>query len=149
MYEKIKIKNEEFGLSRMVSTFDYKHIKKKGIDSYVEIGDFKLPWNREYENETWAEKASTIDEIGSIYTVQGFDLNYVGVVIGKSIKKQGNKIVIDASNYKDKGAFSQITTNNNTIRNLDLNEVKEKIILNSLNILLKRGIKGLYIYFDS
>ena len=40
----------------------------------------------------------------------------------------------------DKGAY----TGMDGIENV--NEAKEKIVLNSINILMKRGIKGLYIY---
>ncbi len=39
-----------------------------------------------YSEQSWAEKDYTIDEIGSTYTVQGFDLNYVGVELGPSVK---------------------------------------------------------------
>ncbi|WP_235697653.1 DNA/RNA helicase domain-containing protein [Corynebacterium diphtheriae] len=31
---------------------------------------------------SWAEKPHTINEVGSIFTIQGFDLNYAGVIIG-------------------------------------------------------------------
>jgi len=34
----------------------------------------------------------------------------------------------------------------NSLNDTQINELKEKIILNSLNVLLKRPIKGLYIY---
>lgn len=143
MHEEIKSKNKEFGLSRVVSTFDYLH-KKDGGTYYVKEsnGDYKLAWNTTSTKYTWAEKPETVHEAGSIYTIQGFDLNYVGVVLGPSVQYDAAKdeLVIDTSKYMDKGAY----TGMDGIENV--NEAKEKIVLNSINILMKRGIKGLYIY---
>lgn len=144
MYEAIKRKNNQYGLARIVSTFDFLH-KKDGADYFVETEDFKLPWNRDYKNNNWAEIEETMDEVGSIYTIQGFDLNYVGVILGPSVKYDSIKdeIYIDIKAYKDKKAFSVPSTIDKSI---DINKVKEQIVLNSINVLLKRGIKGTYIY---
>ncbi|WP_394189803.1 DUF2075 domain-containing protein [Paenisporosarcina quisquiliarum] len=143
MSEAIKHQNELFGLSRVVSTFDFLH-KKDGDTYYVKEsnGDYQLPWNTTSPKFTWAENPNTVHEAGSIYTIQGFDLNFVGVVLGLSVKYNEFKdeIVIDTDLYMDKGAY----TGMDGIENVA--EAKEKIVLNSLNILMKRGIKGLYIY---
>lgn len=143
MHAKIKKQNLAHGLSRVVSTFDYLH-KKDGGTYYVKEsnGEYKMPWNTTSTKYTWAEKTETIHEAGSIYTIQGFDLNYVGVVLGPSVQYDAEQdvIVIDTSKYMDKGAYA------GTEGIANVNEVKEKIVLNSINILMKRGIKGLYIY---
>lgn len=59
-------------------------------------------------NVAWAENPKSIREVGSIYTVQGFDLNYVGVVLGPSVtyNEDEDKLVLDPAKYKDTGAFS-------------------------------------------
>ena len=105
-------------------------------------GAYQMPWNTTSTKYTWAEKAETVHEAGSIYTIQGFDLNYVGVVLGPSVQYDAanDEIIIDTSKYMDKGAY----TGMDGIENV--NEAKEKIVLNSINVLMKRGIKGLYIY---
>lgn len=141
MYENIIEKNNEHKLSRMVSTFDYLH-KKDGSDYYVETNDFKLPWNKTFDSQkAWAEM-NTINEVGSIYTIHGFDLNYVGVILGPSIDYDeiNDEIIIDSTKYMDKEAFK----NSKSFDNAD--KLKEKIILNSINVLMKRGVNGLYIY---
>ncbi|MDV2583334.1 DUF2075 domain-containing protein [Alkalibacillus haloalkaliphilus] len=136
-------KNEQYGLSRMVSTFDYVH-KKDGDTYYVDPSGINMPWNITHENKTWAEEAETINEVGSIYTVQGFDLNYVGVILGPSVKydEENDKLFIDTGQYEDKGAF----TSRKDLSFEENEEIKEEIILNSINVLMKRGIHGLYIY---
>lgn len=143
MHNQIKKQNTMYGLSRVVSTFDYVH-KKDGGTYYINESnnEYKMPWNTTSTKYTWAEKPDTIDEAGSIYTIQGFDLNYVGVVLGPSVQydEVQDMIVIDTSKYMDKGAYAGIEGITN------VNEAKEKIVLNSINILMKRGIKGLYIY---
>ena len=141
MYKVIQEKNDKHGLARIVSTFDYVH-KKDGQDYYIEEKGFKLPWNGDYGNITWAEKAETVKEAGSIYTIQGFDLNYVGVILGPSISydEESDSLKIVTENYKDTEAYRGKDEFE------DSEKVKEKIILNSLNVLMKRGIHGLYIY---
>lgn len=56
------------------------------------------------------DKGSTVKEAGSIYTVQGFDLNYVGVILGPSITydEENDQLVIKTELYKDTGAFTGI-----------------------------------------
>ncbi|MGL4383265.1 MAG: DNA/RNA helicase domain-containing protein, partial [Bacilli bacterium] len=145
MHECLIEKDKLVGLSRIVATFDYEH-KKNGEIFYVQEEGLKLPWNIVTQN-VWAQDINTRNEVGSIYTIQGFDLNYVGVIIGPSIKydETRQELVIAPEYYKDLGAFNNIDAT--AIKHgLQASDIKEKIILNSLNILLKRGVKGLYIY---
>lgn len=139
----IREQDRKYGLSRVVSTFDFEH-KKDGETYYVSdaTGNFKLPWNTTDSRVTWAENPATKEEAGSIYTIQGFDLNYVGVVLGPSVMfdEATDKLVIDSKKYMDRGAFA------GTDGIEDAEKVKEQIILNSINVLMKRGIKGLFIY---
>lgn len=145
MHDAIIEKNKECKLSRVVSTFDYIH-KKDGNDYFVDEPDFSLAWNRTDYKSTWAEEPQTIKEVGSIYTIQGFDLNYVGVILGPSIgyDKENHRLKIDVSKYRDTEAFRQSSEEIRTKE--ELLKMKEQIILNSMNVLLKRGVKGLYIY---
>ena len=136
-------KDQDLGLSRIIGTFDYEH-KKDGNTYLVDPGGINLPWNSTVNNQTWAERPETIHEVGSIYTIQGFDLNYAGVVIGPSVDydPEMNRIVVDPNRYMDRGA---------KVRRADMDDdtyaqALEQMILNSLNVLLKRGVKGLYLY---
>ncbi|MQS89267.1 DUF2075 domain-containing protein [Companilactobacillus mishanensis] len=144
MYQALREMNSKYGQSRIVSTADYPSTLD-GKKHYINEGNFHLPWDQyNYDSVTWAQKESTIDEIGSIYTVQGFDLNYVAVIMGPSVKYAGDgKIKIDVSEYEDQESFKN--RHDNDVQDLDT--VKQQIILNSMNVLLKRGIKGLFVYF--
>ena len=144
MYQQLRQDNATYQKSRIVATADYPSTLD-GKKHFVNEGEFHLPWDQyNYSNVTWAQKESTIDEIGSIYTVQGFDLNYVAVIIGPSVVYDGNgSIKIDIDKYEDQEAFKKRHQADLT----DVDAAKKAIILNSINVLLKRGVKGVYVYF--
>lgn len=77
-----------------------------------------------------------------MYTIQGFDLNYAGVILGRSIgyNKEKDCLELKPEYYDDHAGF----TKKKNISNPE--HVKRKIIMNSLNVLLTRGTKGLYVY---
>lgn len=152
---KSKAENQEYGLSRMLATFDWDYIdKKKPKDSAywnVSVGDFHLPWNlqlptsaaqkRRNRSLAWAEQEQTIDEVGSTFTIQGFDLNYAGVIIGPSVKYRDGKIVFDREASKNKKA-----TQRRELKNGEKVYLSDTLLKNELNVLLTRGVNGLYLY---
>ena len=148
---KLKNKDQTLGISRLVATYDWPFVeeKKKQVRPkwFVEIGDWKAPWNqqlkpeKEYAKLSWIEQPQTIDEIGSTFTVQGFDLNYVGVIIGPSGKYRDGKIIYDISESKNKGAVQ-----NRKLANGEKVNYGERLLRNELNVLLTRGVNGLYIF---
>ena len=146
--------DEDRGLSRLVATFDWKYSsgkKPEGGSWNVEFGDFCMPWNREIELSpkekravrglSWAEQPQTIDEIGSTFTIQGFDLNIVGVILGPSVQWRDGKIVHVPSQSQNAAAKNKRTLSDGTKAN-----VTESLLKNELNVLLTRGVHGLYIY---
>lgn len=149
-----KSSDVEKGLSRVLATFDWKYSSKnKGETYYVSAGNLTLPWNKELEsnlsrkerrknrNKAWAEQAHTINEAGSTFTIQGFDLNYAGVIIGPSVKYREGRVIFDPSSSANSGA-----TQKRTMRDGKKVSVAEVLIRNELNVLLTRGVHGLYIY---
>ncbi|HFU1108894.1 TPA: DUF2075 domain-containing protein, partial [Streptococcus suis] len=144
------------GISRTIASFDWEYSSNKKPENtdfwMVKIGTCEMPWNlqlQEYDialkkqnkNRSWAEQPHTINEVGSHYTVQGFDLNYAGVIIGPSVKYRNGKVIIDPNESKNKHATQRRTFSNNEKRH-----VSEELIQNELNVLLTRGVNGLYIY---
>lgn len=144
------------GISRTIASFDWEYSSTKKPENtdfwMVKIGTWEMPWNlqlQEYDktlkkqnkNRSWAEQPHTINEVGSHYTVQGFDLNYAGVIIGPSVKYRNGKVIIDSNESKNKHATQRRTFSNNEKRH-----VSEELIQNELNVLLTRGVNGLYIY---
>ena len=156
MHEAIKqkAKNQEKGISRIVATFDWKYVdaRKPENECYwmVKDEDFAIPWNYQLKSEnksikykklSWAEQPHTINEAGSTYTVQGFDLNYVGVVIGPSVKYRNGKIIFDKEESQNNKAKRR-----RTLKDGSKEYLADFLLKNELNVLLTRGIYGLYIY---
>ncbi|WP_203179824.1 DNA/RNA helicase domain-containing protein [Streptococcus mitis] len=158
---KLKDENRHLGISRLIATYDWEYSsqskpKEKYKDRYkdeyknywcVEIDGWLCPWNRELSRDrknsklSWIEQPQTIDEVGSTFTVQGFDLNYAGVIIGPSVKYRDGKIKFDVSASKNKGAVQ-----NRKLENGEMKNFGEDLLKNELNVLLTRGVNGLYIY---
>lgn len=144
------------GISRLVATFDWTFSTgskpSDGSPTWdVKIGDWRTPWNNQlktkqkrsvsYRNLSWAERSETINEVGSTYTIQGFDLNYAGVIIGPSVKYRNGMIVFDPKAHANKDANQK-----RTLQSGEKRSFAEKLIRNELNVLLTRGVHGLYIY---
>ena len=146
-------------LSRIVATYDWEYVNKASqedrIRKYWEvmIGEWRKPWNRELEKElsrkekraikslSWAEQPHTIDEVGSTFTIQGFDLNYVGVILGPSVKYRDGKVVFDPDAKKYMKMTQYRSLSDGTKKKFG-----EELIQNEVRVLMTRGIEGLYIY---
>lgn len=143
MHDEIKKRNEEIGLARMVSGYYVKWISKTNEKLFdFENEGYKIKWNTKYEN--WLNSPEAINEIGCIHTIQGHDLNYVGVIIGDDLKYDPceKKLYADKNNFYDDKAIP-IKGSENEEDNL-LRYVK-----NAYYVLLTRGIKGLYLYIKN
>ena len=150
--------HEHTKLSRILATFDWDYIDKKKPEQddywYVTIGDWKMPWNlqlpriangrkqqKQLKEMSWAEQPVSLNEVGSTFTIQGFDLNYAGVILGPSVKYRNGKIVIDPSQSADKKA-----TQFRTLADGSRAQFGREFIRNEINVLLTRGVQGLYLY---
>ncbi|WP_169714753.1 DNA/RNA helicase domain-containing protein [Spirochaeta cellobiosiphila] len=135
MVKKIRTLNRQFGLCRIVAGYAWDWISKDDPNLYdIEIESTKLRWNA--TTEDWINTPNSINEIGCIHTVQGYDLNYCGVIIGPELIFRNGKILFVPENYKDKyGKHSSQSI-----------EQVQAYIINIYKTLLTRGIKGTFIY---
>lgn len=86
----------------------------------------------------WAEQPWTINEIGSTFTIQGFDLNFAGVIIGPSVGYKDGHITFDSNKSANRLAKPD---------RKDLGDTSsENLFRNELSVLLKRGVHGLYLF---
>ena len=154
---KEKAKSEKTNLSRLIATYDWPYIAGKNPKDNelweVTIGDWHKPWNRELTKKmtktekkkikslSWPEQPQTINEVGSTFTIQGFDLNYAGVIIGPSVKYRNGRIIFDPS-----ASCNSKATQYRTMPDGTRQKFGEKFLKNELNVLMKRGVNGLYIY---
>ncbi|NFL34501.1 DUF2075 domain-containing protein [Clostridium botulinum] len=145
-------KKAEYGYkSRMMAGFCWQWNEEGNNDGTlvndVKIGNYERPWNpsdkgnykvKQNSNipkpEVWATDPKGIDQIGCVYTVQGFEFDCVGVIFGNDlIYDNGWKI------NKDNSYDSLLKKSSN--------EAFMKSLKNVYRVLLTRGIKGCYVYF--
>lgn len=150
MTDNIIEKNKKYNLCRNIAGYAWKWktknkihpqnaeqtkqcIKKGKYD--IEINGHKYIWNSKYYS--WVSTPNSENEIGCIHTIQGFDLNYAGVIIGNDLKydKENHRLFIDKKEYFDINGKNK--TSDEDLRNY---------ILNIYAVLCTRGIDGTYIY---
>lgn len=154
-----RAKESDSALSRVIATYDWEyssnHKPEDRLTKYWEvfIGKWHKPWNRELEADlsrkekrslkglAWAEQPQTINEVGSTFTIQGFDLNYAGVILGPSVKYRDGKIVFDPSASRNEKAIR-----NRTLSDGRKQKFGEVLIQHEVRVLMTRGVNGLYIY---
>jgi DUF2075 family protein/DNA replication protein DnaC len=137
MINEIKTKDKEYGLCRNVAGYAWDWKTNKGLGDYdIDIDGLKLVWNS--TSSDWVNSENSINEIGCIHTIQGYDLNYTGVIIGPELAYDPEKheLIVDKDKYKD----------SNGKRSLSKPEELKTYILNIYKTLLTRGIYGTYIY---
>ncbi len=152
-------------LSRVVATcdWDYKNTSAPVYPEHywnIRIGNWSIPWNEEifwrdlyyslnkrekktYSMLDWAEKDYSIYEAGSTFTIQGFDLDYSGVILGPSVRYDKNHKRIW---FDEKYRKQDYMKGNRTLDDGSVINVTDMISQNELRVLLTRGSKGLFIY---
>lgn len=137
MVTDIRQRDKEVQLARVVAGYAWSWSTKKGGDGHdIEIDGLKLVWNS--SNTDWVNSPNAINEVGCIHTVQGYDLNYAGVIIGPELSydETRGRLTVDADKYKDINGKRSITGP----------EELERYVINIYKTLLTRGIKGTYVY---
>jgi hypothetical protein len=115
------------------------------VDDVV-IGDFKRPWDAKPGNwklapgipsaSLWATDPTGIEQVGCVYNIQGFELDYVGVIWGRDLVYD---FAAQAWVGNKKESSDQVVKRSKE-RFVDL-------VKNTYRVLLSRGLRGCYVYF--
>lgn len=137
MIDDIKSRESEHKLSRLVAGYAWPWKTKSGDSDYdIEIDGIRLTWNS--TNTDWANSKNAVNEVGCIHTIQGYDLNYAGVIVGPelTLNEAGDELIVDETKYKDINGKRSIS---------HPDELKQYVV-NIYKTLLSRGILGTYVY---
>lgn len=145
MREQIFQRDAEVGLSRMVAGFAWpwkSRLRKNRNEIDIEIGQTQLRWNS--ATTDWIASSKALEEVGSIHTVQGYDLNYVGVIIGLDLRfdPEQRRLFIDRNSYFDKKGKE----NNPVLGRKYSDDDLLRFITQIYAVLMTRGIRGTYVY---
>ncbi|MBQ6621444.1 MAG: DUF2075 domain-containing protein [Mogibacterium sp.] len=142
MAEAIRERDAECGLSRITAGYSWEWVtkgKKKidpKVDYDIEINGHRFIWNS--VDKDWINSKNAINEVGCIHTVQGYDLNYCGVIFGQEIwyDRRTGRIEVDMKRYKDRPGKTALS-DPDALRNY---------IFNIYLTMMTRGICGTYVY---
>jgi DUF2075 family protein len=136
-------KDREVGLARVLAGYAWKWASKRDRDAIdIEMDGLRLQWNS--TDVDWVNSPKSVNEVGSIHTIQGYDLNYAGVVIGRDLRYDAaaGRVVFDRSNYFDPRG----TTNNRLLGISYTDDDILQFVRNIYAVLLTRGVLGTYVY---
>jgi len=135
--------------ARMTAGYCWKWSDPRPDGTLVEdvvIGDYRRPWNAKPDagklargipkSNLWAYEPEGIEQVGCVYTAQGFEFDYVGVIVGPDLVYDfdkgdwvGNpKQSFDGTVKRGKDRFTEF-------------------LKNTYRVLLSRGLKGCYVHF--
>jgi uncharacterized protein len=113
----------------------------------VEVDGWSRPWNARPnatglaegipKSHYWASEPGGIDQVGCIYTAQGFEFDYAGVIFGNDLVYRPREGWIGRREYSYDGGLKRGTSEEDFTR----------LVKNTYRVLLSRGLKGCYVYF--
>ena len=137
--------------ARLTAGFCWPWSEPKGDGSLVDdvaIGSFHRPWNARPDSgklakgipkaSYWASDPGGVDQIGCIYTSQGFEFDYVGVIFGLDL-------VYDAAAGVWRG---DPNASFDTAVKRKARDRFTELVKNTYRVLLTRGMKGCYTYIQ-
>ncbi|MFF4794857.1 DUF2075 domain-containing protein [Streptomyces sp. NPDC001276] len=109
----------------------------------VVIDDWARPWNLRGERSVsgappaalWATDPAGFGQIGCVYTAQGFEYDWSGVIIGPDLLWRGDRWVTDRMASQDP-VFKKSTADADV----------DRLIRNTYKVLLTRGMVGTVVY---
>ena len=115
------------------------------VDDVV-IGNYRRPWDAKPGDwrlapgipsaALWATDPAGIDQIGCVYNIQGFELDYVGIIWGRDLRLDWDRNAW----IGDKTESADSVVKRSKEKFVDL-------VKNTYRVLLSRGMKGCYVHF--
>ncbi|SJN21212.1 hypothetical protein FM104_03025 [Microbacterium esteraromaticum] len=143
MRQAIRERDVEVGLSRLVAGYAWDWKSRRDPQAFdIEIDGERMRWNS--TDKDWINSPGSLEEVGSIHTVQGYDLNYAGVIIGSDMRVDADlgEIVASRDDYRDKKGKENTGHLKDAFGDDDL----LVFIRNIYGVLLTRGMLGTYVY---
>ena len=113
----------------------------------MKIGDLAIPWNAKAnahalapgipKSDFWASANEGIDQVGCVYTAQGFEFDYVGVIFGP-----------DLVHRPMEGWVCQRQESQDRVVPRGVSQAQfTAFVKSTYRVLLTRGLRGCYVHF--
>ena len=144
----IHAKVKEGATARMSAGFCWKWSDPDSSGNLLDdvvVGDWRRPWDAKPgagrlakgipPAALWAYDPNGIGQVGCVYTAQGFEFDYIGVIIGKDLIYRSDKGWVGV---KEESYDTMVKRSKDKFVDL---------VKNTYRVLLTRGMKGCYVYF--
>lgn len=138
--------------ARLVAGFCWPWSKPRDDGTLVDdvhLDGWSMPWNAKEgasglatgipESNFWASDPRGLDQVGCVYTAQGFEFDYVGVIFGRDLVYRGRDGWVGQPEFSKDGIVRRAAKDSARFTEL----VKQ-----TYRVLLTRGMKGCYIHFE-
>ena len=145
----IRLKASEGNSARVAAGFCWPWSEPREDGALVDdvvIGDYQRPWDAKPGNwrlapgipsaSLWATDPNGIDQIGCVYNIQGFELDYVGVIFGEDLRYD----------FTEQGWIGDKSKSADSVVKRSGEKFVE-LVKNTYRVLLSRGMKGCYLHF--
>ncbi|RDK03956.1 DUF2075 domain-containing protein [Paraburkholderia lacunae] len=116
------------------------------LQADVVLGNFNRPWNARPDSgrlaagipksSLWAHHPNGINQVGCVYTAQGFEFDYAGIIFGRDLR-------FDPS--QDAWVGDKTKSHDTTVKKSK--DDFTRLVKNTYRVLLSRGMKGCYVCF--
>ena len=111
----------------------------------VQVGGWSRPWNVKSDRSVgeapgspfWATDPNGFGQVGCIYTAQGFEYEWSGVIIGPDLIARNGRLVTNRDGFKDPNFRSRKTVSD---------AEADRLIRNTYKVLMTRGMRGAILY---
>ncbi len=118
------------------------------LEPDVRVADWSMPWNARDgvgrlgpgipKSDFWASAKEGIDQVGCVYTAQGFEFDYVGVIVGPDLVYRP----------MDGGWVGQRDQSHDRVVRSGVTDAEfREFVKSTYRVLLTRGLRGCYVYF--
>jgi DUF2075 family protein len=118
------------------------------LEPDVRVGEWSMPWNAKADakrlgrgipkSDFWASDPDGIEQVGCVYTAQGFEFDYVGVIVGPDLVYRP----------MEGGWVGQRDQSHDRVVRRGVTEAKfTRYVKSTYRVLLTRGLRGCYVYF--
>ncbi|WP_225853175.1 DUF2075 domain-containing protein [Micromonospora sp. AMSO1212t] len=111
----------------------------------VRIGGWSRPWNVKSDRSVgdapgsafWATDPHGFGQVGCVYTAQGFEYEWSGVILGPDLVARDGRLVTQRAESKDPAFRSRKTLSD---------AEADRLIRNTYKVLMTRGMRGTVLY---
>jgi hypothetical protein len=118
------------------------------LEPDVRVGEWSMPWNANAgarrlapdipKSDFWASDPGGIEQVGCVYTAQGFEFDYVGVIFGPDLVYRP----------MEGGWHGQRDESHDRVVRRGVTEAEfTRYVKSTYRVLLTRGLRGCYVYF--